>query len=90
MREKPKRQPVIGKPADILAVRGCRWPVTGAPPHLFCNAARERGSYCAVHSAISKGSRNVPAPLKSLNLSSASCTQPNPPRLTTPTRAGLP
>lgn len=35
---------------SILDVTGCKWAMTAAPPHLFCNGDRVEGRpYCAHH-----------------------------------------
>lgn len=45
----------FGEPCSVveLAADHCRWPVTDAPPHLFCNARAVSGlPYCAHHARL--------------------------------------
>lgn len=49
---RPARPPVAPDATlvSITEVTGCKWPMTAAPPHLFCNGERIDGRpYCAYH-----------------------------------------
>lgn len=49
---KPGEVEPNGTPAGLieLCTAACRWPVSAAPPHLFCNKIRRGGSsYCDEH-----------------------------------------
>lgn len=42
-------------PVDLEHRKGCAWPVTKSPPHLFCNAEPMPGKpYCDHHHSIYK------------------------------------
>ena len=45
----------FGKPADVMTVSGCRWPISDDGPWLFCNAEQALGCpYCEIHQALSR------------------------------------
>lgn len=53
--KKPVLEPPITTPVDIVAVTGCRFPVTDDTPFLFCDAPKfKTGSYCSYHQYIAE------------------------------------